>query len=138
MASLHSLPHPGGLSRFWWNTLLSSFLWPPSAQYSTLATQKHILFSWKSQWLHRSGTQKNCLPDHIKPPVSQKNERATETKEQNTTQQRQDQISAPRITLPTPRCLDSQDNMSPLEPRKPSTTGHEYSKIAEAQEKDLK
>lgn len=43
-----------------------------------------------------------------------------------------------------PRCQhrkmvdNSQDNMSPLEPSYPTTTGTEYFNTAEAQEKDIK
>jgi hypothetical protein len=92
-------------------------------------------------------SQKNFLPGNTHLSHCPKNQRGKQKLRNKTpTQQRQDQISAPRLTIfpQMPRrqhkstINNSQDNMSPLEPSNPYTAGLKHCNRAEAQEIDLK
>lgn len=105
--SPHSLP-PYETSQLLLEHSISSLLWTqtsnltpyPSLLSSVSFQYLETHFTWNPQKSHLLGFQKNFLSSNVQPQHFSKNQRWQHKSRNNTpTQQRQDQISAPRIAI---------------------------------------
>lgn len=89
-------------------------------------------FIWNLQGPHLLGSQKNFLPGNTQQQHSPKYQSEQQKNKESPTEQRQDQISSPIISIfPIPAAMQHpkntinniQDRISPLEPSHPTTAG---------------